>query len=283
MLIDAHHHVWDIDARPQPWMSAPDYRPLARTHSPAEYGVLARQAGVDASVVVQCVGDTAETVELLAIADADAVIAAVVGWVDLTSPSVADDLAALRAGTGGHALRGIRHQVHDEPDVDWLRRADVRGGIAAVGAAGLVYELLVRPAHLPSAIATVQALPEVRFALDHLGKPEIADGIVEPWASSIRELASQPNVWCKVSGMVTEADWRTWTTDQLRPFAEIAIDAFGVDRAMVGSDWPVCTLATDHATAIGLHGQLLPGLSPTERDALCATTASGLYGLASVR
>ncbi len=279
MLIDAHHHVWDIAARPQPWMQAPGYTTLARTHSPAEHAALARVAGVDASVVVQCVAEVAETRELLAAAADDPVIAAVVGWVPLTSPSVADDLAGLRGAPGGDLLRGIRHQVHDEPDVHWLQRPDVRRGIAAVGAAGLAYDLLLRPEHLAAAIDTVQSLPEVRFVLDHLGKPPIASGEVEPWASDLRRLAAAPNTRCKVSGMVTEADWASWTPEQLRPYAEIALEAFGADRCMMGSDWPVCTLAAEHATAIGLAEVLLPGLSDGERDALRWRTAATVYGI----
>ncbi len=279
MLVDAHHHLWDIEARPQPWMRAPGYEPLARTHDAAEHARLAGAAGVDASVVVQCVADVAETRELLEIAAADPVITGVVGWVDLTAPDVADVIAELRDGPGGSHLRGIRHQVHDEADVDWLRRADVRRGIAAVGAAGLAYDLLLRPAHFPAAIDTARSLPDVRFVLDHLGKPEIEQGRIEPWATLLRELAALGTTTCKLSGLVTEASWTAWTPDQLRPYAEVALDAFGADRTMVGSDWPVCTLATDHATAVGLADVLLPGLSDAERRAVRGATAVSVYGL----
>ena len=184
-----------------------------------------------------------ETREFLAIAEATPFISGVVGWVDLTDPAAADDIARLRSGPGGRWLVGIRHQVQDEPDPDWLTRPDVRAGIAAVGAAGLVYDLLVRPEHLPAALAAARALAEVRFVVDHVAKPPIASGELEPWASRIRPLGQLANVWCKLSGMATEADWWRWQAADLQPYVDHVLDVFGPGRIVFGSDWPLCLLA----------------------------------------
>ncbi len=277
--VDAHHHIWDITARVLPWMSSPGYEPMARSFTAADHAALASAAGVDASVVVQCVADEAETLELLDIARTDPVIAAVVGWVDLTAVDVADRLAALREAPGGRLLRGIRHQVHDEPDPNWLRRADVQRGIRAVGGAGLVYELLVKLPQMPAAIETVRALDEVEFVVDHAAKPPIASGSPEPWRTLLTSLATSANTTCKLSGLVTEASWSTWAIDDLRPFADVVIESFGPQRLMSGSDWPVCTLAAPYQNSLTLADRLTEHLSAAERNAILAGTAQRVYSL----
>jgi len=278
--VDAHHHLWDLTVRPQPWMVGDVYAPISRSFTLDEFAGLAAGAGIDASIVVQTVGDRAETVELLEVADTSDLIAAVVGWVDLTAADVGEQLAWLAQCPGGVHLRGIRHQVHDEPDPSWLCRPDVQRGIAAIGAAGLVYELLVKPPHLQAAHATVGLLDEVRFVVDHAGKPPIARQEFEPWNTGIRALARFENTYCKLSGLLTEAAWTTWTIGDLRPYVETVVEAFGVDRVMVGSDWPVCTLVTGYEAAIDVYDAALPGLSASERAAIHAGTASAVYGLA---
>ena len=277
--VDAHHHIWDISTRIQPWMSAPGYEPMARSFTAADHAALAAAAGIDASVVVQCVAEEAETLELLAVADADAVIAAVVGWVDLTAPDVADRIAALREATGGHRLRGIRHQVHDEPDPDWLRRPDVQRGIRAVGEAGMAYDLLLKLPQMPAAIATVAELEQVTFVVDHAAKPPIASGAREPWASLVRSLAEHDNVTCKLSGLTTEASWRSWMLDDLQPYVDVVFESFGSDRVMAGSDWPVCTLAATYDAAQRLADRFTDHLSPAERATVLAGTAQRVYRL----
>jgi L-fuconolactonase len=207
----------------------------------------------------------------------------VVGWVDLTADDVADQLAELQALPGGGLLRGIRHQVHDEPDVDWICRPDVQRGIAAVGAAGLAYELLIKPPHLPAALAAVRSLGEVTFVVDHAAKPPIASAEVEPWASGLRALAARPNTVCKLSGLLHEADWRRWIVDDLRPYAEVVIEAFGVERVMVGSDWPVSSLCASYQRALSVYDDALPGLDAGERDALRWRTASRVYSITTHR
>jgi L-fuconolactonase len=262
--VDAHHHLWDVRKRPQPWMDGPWADPLRRAFTPADLAPLLTAAGIGASVVVQTVADLDETRELLALTAATPWLAGVVGWADLTDPALPETLAELRAAPGGHALVGIRHQVHDEPDPGWLNRADVRRGLHAVADAGLCYDLLVRPRELPAALAAVTALPELTFVLDHLAKPPIADRVLEPWSTLLTDLAARHNVACKLSGMVTEADWTSWHTDQLWPYAARVIDAFGPRRLLFGSDWPVCTLAASYQQVNALADDLLSraGIAP---------------------
>jgi L-fuconolactonase len=279
-VIDAHHHVWDLGVRDQPWIE-PDW-PIRRTYTLADLAGPARAAGVEATVLVQTVLDPAESGEFLALAAAssDPPVAGVVGWVDLTRPDVADALAELAAAEGGDRLVGIRHQVQGEPDPRWLCRPDVRRGLSAVGAAGLAYDLLTLPHQLPAAVETVRDLPDVRFVLDHLSKPPIARGQLRPWADDLRALAACPNVAAKLSGLVTEADRTGWTVERLRPYAEVALDAFGPDRLMFGSDWPVCLLATDsYDEVVDVARRLTDGLAPTERAEVFAGTARRWYRL----
>jgi L-fuconolactonase len=174
---------------------------------------------------------------------------------------------------------GIRHQVHDEPDPDWLGRADVRAGIATVGAAGLAYDLLLRPEHLPAAVAVARALPDVRFVVDHLAKPPIASGRLEPWASRMRPLGELDNAWCKISGMVTEADPMRWRPADLQPFVDSVLDAFGPGRLLFGSDWPVCLLAGSYEVVFDASVATLRGLTATEHEAVFGGTAREVYRL----
>jgi L-fuconolactonase len=276
MRIDAHHHLWDLDRRPQPWLVGEALDPIARTFRLAELAPLLAAHRIDATVVVQSSSSLEETRELLAIAEeSDGLIAGVVGWADLTDPALPEVLASL---TG--PLSGIRHQVQDEPDDWWLGRPQVREGLRAVADAGLAYDLLVTPAQLPAAVATVQALPEVRFVLDHGGKPPIAAGQWEPWAERIAALAALPHVSCKLSGLITEADWASWRPQDVLPYARHMLDAFGPDRVMFGSDWPVSTLAGQYADVYALAEQAVAGLEPAERDAVMGDTAARVYRLA---
>ncbi|WP_049569660.1 amidohydrolase family protein [Streptomyces sp. SBT349] len=279
-VIDAHHHLWDLSVRDQDWITGPKMAPIRRDFGAADLAPLARAAGVTGTVVVQTVTVAEETPELLALAAGSELIAGVVGWTDLTAPGVADALAALREGPGGHLLTGIRHQVQGEPDPRWLLREDALRGLAAVAAAGLVYDLLVLPHQLPAAVEAAALLPELTFVLDHLGKPPIASGDLDPWAADIARLAALPNTVCKLSGMVTEADWHAWTPEGLRPYADTVLTEFGPDRLMFGSDWPVCTLAADYGRVMTLARALTAGLGAGERDAVFGGTAARVYRLA---
>jgi L-fuconolactonase len=281
MIVDAHHHVWDPGTRAHAWL---DGRPaLRRRFSAADFTQVAADHGVSASVLVQVLASAAETEEFLALAATPGMIAGVVGWADLTAPDVASEIARLRQLPGGSRLAGIRHLVEDEPDPGWLDRPGVRRGIRSVGEAGLVYDLLVRPAQLPAALRVASDLGDVRFVLDHGAKPDIASGRLEPWSSLVTDLAHLPNVTCKLSGLVTEAA-PGWTVPQIVPYAVRLLDCFGPGRLMFGSDWPVCTLAGSYGDVLAVARAALDGhLSAAELDAVFAANAIATYRLRLVR
>ncbi|XVQ89754.1 amidohydrolase family protein [Microbispora siamensis] len=279
--IDAHHHLWDLSRRPQTWLDPPEMAPIHRDFALSDYASAAAGTGIGRSVLVQVLGDAEETREFLALAARSRTVAAVVGWADLTRPDLADELAALAASPGGDLLRGIRHLVQGESDPRWLARDDVRRGLRQVAAAGLAYDLLVLPHQLPAAIETVRAVPELTFVLDHLAKPPVASGELEPWAGLIRELAAEPNVTAKLSGLITEAAWDDWDAAALRPYVDVALDAFGPRRLMFGSDWPVCLLAGSLPLWTETVSALLAdaGLPAADREAVFRYTAARVYHL----
>ncbi|MBL1102202.1 amidohydrolase family protein [Streptomyces coffeae] len=277
--IDAHHHLWDLTRREQPWMDGAWADPIRRTFTEHDLAPHLDAHGIGATVLVQSSSSLQETRELLALAEGSDRIAGVVGWADLTDPRLREVLAALAAGPGGDRLVGLRHQVQDEPDPCWLSRGDVRRGLAAVADAGLVYDLLVTPRELPAAIDAVRELPGLRFVLDHAAKPPIAAGERDPWGWQLAALATLPNVVCKLSGLVTEASWGTWRSEQILPYARHALDAFGPGRVLFGSDWPVCTLAASYDEVVALAERAALRLTEDERHAVFGGTAAGVYGL----
>ncbi|PWJ11748.1 amidohydrolase family protein [Jannaschia seohaensis] len=278
-LIDTHHHFWDPATADYPWMTD-DLAVIRRKFSPDDLRPRIAEVGVTDTILVQTRSSYEESLEFLEIADATDFVAGVVAWVDLTSQSVADDLQRLKDSKGGAYLVGIRHQVHDEEDPNWLLRADVRRGLAAVARHDLVYDLLLRPRELPAAIKTVQAMPETRWVLDHIAKPEIASGGWEPWASDLRALAeASSNCWVKLSGMVTEADWTAWTADDLAPYLNHVVDCFGAGRCMLGSDWPVCLLAAPYDRVMTTAVQLIAELAEPAQRQIRSETAIAAYKL----
>jgi L-fuconolactonase len=279
VIVDAHHHLWDLSVRDQDWITGPELASLRRDFTVDDLRAETTTAGVGRTVLVQTVTVPDETPELLALADGHDLIAGVVGWTDLTRPDVADELARLSALPGGRHLKGIRHQIQAEPDPEWLLRPDVRRGLAALADAGLAHDLVVRPHQLPACVRAAAAHPDLTFVLDHLGKPPVAAGATEPWAGSVRALAALPNTVCKLSGLVTEADLASWTVDDLRPYADVVLDAFGPHRLMFGSDWPVCTLAATYGEVLTTAAELTAALSEAERAEVFAGTATRVYGL----
>jgi L-fucono-1,5-lactonase len=277
-VIDAHQHVLDPEREPYAWMTA-ELDVLRRPHPLDELLPQLAAAGVDGTVVVQARTTLDETRHLLALAAAAPIVLGVVGWADLADPAIGDVLAELRVGEGGDRLVGIRHPVHDEPDPGWLLRPAVRRGIGIVGRSGLAFDLLVRPRELPAAVELVRSEPGMRFVVDHLAKPPVADGALEPWAGLLADLAAIPNTWCKVSGLVTEAAWDAWTIDDLRPYVDRALERFGARRLLYGSDWPVCLLAAPYATVIATARALTDGLSGAERTAVFGGNAEDVYRL----
>lgn len=278
MRVDAHHHVWDLATRDQPWTI--DLPVLRRSYDFDELCPSLIAHAIEATVLVQTICVREETPELLQLAESEPTIAAVVGWVDLTTADVGERIAELRSGPGGHRLAGLRHQVQSEPDPRWLCRDEVRRGLAALEQAGLVFDLLVQPSQLGAAIETVQALPNLRFILDHAGKPAVRDGALEPWASNITELATLPNVAAKLSGLVTEAS-PGWAVADLRPFADQLLSSFGPSRVMFGSDWPVCLLAASYTDVMTAAEELTDQLGRDERADIFGGTAARWYGIVS--
>jgi len=278
MIVDAHHHLWDPATSDYPWLTD-ELAVIRRRFAPDDLAPELAAAGVAATVLVQTRSSQDETAEFLALAVGTPFIRGVVGWADLTDPTVPEAIAALRAGPGGARLVGIRHQVHDEPDPEWLLRKEVVRGIRAVGAAGLAYDLLLRPRELPAALALARRLPDVRFVIDHLAKPPIASGALEPWRERITPFAALDHVACKVSGLVTEADWSSWTPADLQPFVDHAIDVFGPERLLFGSDWPVCLLAASYKEVVSAARTTLGALSEAELAVVMGGNARRIYAL----
>jgi L-fuconolactonase len=279
MRIDSHHHVWDLAVRPQDWITGEAMQPLLRDFTLSDLAPLAAKTGIDRTVIVQTVADPGETPELLDLAADEEMVAGVVGWLDLESPAVDDDLAGLLEHAHARKLVAIRDLAQYKDDVEWLGRADVISALQLLGRHDLTYDLLTLPPQLPAALQAVTACPDTTFVLDHMSKPYIAAGEIEPWRRAVRALAARPNVACKVSGMFTEADWRQWTTEQFRPYVDVLLEAFGPERLMFGSDWPVSTLAATYEQVVDVAGQLTAHLSAEEQAEFWAGTATRFYRL----
>lgn len=279
MRVDAHHHLWDLRVRAQDWLAGDELAPINRSFLSEDYERVARAAGIDASVLVQTVPVPEETPEFLDLAAHSELIRAVTGWTDLTAPDVADAIARLLDHPHARYLRAVRAQVQSETDPRWLCRGDVRRGLQALGDADLLGELVVLPHQLPAVVETVSELAEVQFVLDHAGKPDLRGGDLSCWERDVRALGALPNVTCKLSGLVTEASWSSWTVADLRPVAEVVLEAFGPERVMLGSDWPVCELAGGYAAAIGAYRELLAELDDTDRARVEGDVAAQVYGL----
>ncbi len=278
-VIDAHQHFWDPARAHYPWMADAALAPIRRAFGPDDLAPLLAANGVDASIVVQCRSSIDETEDFLAIAAATPFVAGVVGWVDLTDRAVGAHLDRLQRRPDGGKLVGVRHQVHDEADADWLSRADVRRGLAAVFEQGLAYDLLVRSRELPAATSAARAFPHGRFVLDHAAKPPIVTGFDQHWADRLAALAACPNVWCKISGLATEADWRDWDAERLQPAIDHAGRCFGADRLIFGSDWPVCLLAGSYDRIKATTETCLATLGATALDQACGANAMRAYRL----
>jgi L-fuconolactonase len=279
VIVDAHQHLWDPAVRDYPWMAG-ERAALRRRRGWEDLAELARAAGVDATVAVQAAMSEDETRELLAAADEPrSPVVAVVGWVDLTAPDLAERVATLRAARGGDRLAGIRHPAEDEPDPGWLAREDVLAGLRKLPDLALRYDLLVEPAHLAAALTVVESVPDLALVVDHGAKPPIAVGGWEPWSSRLAELAAHERVHCKLSGLVTEAPWDSWRDAGIQRYAERLLELFGPERLMFGSDWPVSTLAASYAEVLDLTRETLALVSESERAAVLGGTATRFYGL----
>jgi L-fuconolactonase len=274
MRIDAHQHFWRYDPAEYGWIDESMTR-LRRDFLPEDLEPLMDAAGFDACVAVQARQTPEETRWLLELAAANPFIAGVVGWVDLQSAAVERELDAL---SGQKKLVGIRHIVQAEPD-DFLLRPSFQRGVGLLERFGLTYDILIYPRHLKAAGEFVARFPSQRFALDHLGKPEIRSGRSDEWQRDLRALSRFPNVVCKLSGLVTEADWQSWTPDEVRPYLDAAFECFGANRLMIGSDWPVCTLAAPYERTMAVIGDYVARCSEAERGAVLGGTAARFWNL----
>jgi L-fuconolactonase len=276
MRIDAHQHFWDITRFQYPWMPAGE-SPLRRNFLPRDLEPILRRNRFDGSVVVQANGILDETRWLLDLASRHEFIRGVVGWVDLTDPLVGVVLDEL----GRHPkFKGVRHMVQDEPDVNWLVREDVLRGLGELARRGIPYDLLLLPQHLPLIPRIAERVPDLRMVIDHIAKPPIASGRLDGWAEDIAIAAQIPQVFCKLSGMVTEADPHNWKAEHLRPYVAHVMSVFDADRLMFGSDWPVCLVAADTwKQVLAAFTQAIGPQSEETREKLLGGTAAKFYSL----
>ncbi len=270
--IDAHQHFWRYAPDTHAWIDD-SMAALRRDFLPADLEPLLRAAGFDGCIVVQAQQDIAETEWLLRLADEHPFIRGVVGWVDLCAPDVRGQLARVAAHP---RLCGIRQVVQGEPD-GFMLRSEFQRGIAALAEFDLAYDILIYARQLPDAAALVKAFPRQRFVIDHIAKPEIRAREVETWGRGIAAISRYRNVLCKLSGMVTEADWNAWTPADLQPYIDVVFEWFGPERIMVGSDWPVCTLAGAYADVMAVAMARIETLSPRDRDAVLGGNAARFY------
>jgi L-fuconolactonase len=276
--IDAHHHFWIIGKYDYPWIAPASV--LDRDFGPAELAPQLAQHGIERSILVQTIASPDEMRWFLGLAERHASIAGVVGWVDLTDTGVAatlDDLIARH----GRRLVGVRHNLHDEADDRWILRDDVGRGLSAVAVRGLAYDLLIRPRHLPMVSELISRQPELRLVIDHAAKPAIAEGRFDDWAAPLSAIAKHERVFCKLSGLVTEADHRHWQPGDLRPYIEHVLAVFGPERVMFGSDWPVCLLAGSYEQVFTALARNIEQLSTGEQAQVFGRTAAQFYKLSS--
>ncbi len=275
MRIDAHQHFWDLDRLPYPWMP-PAPSPLGRNFLPEDLRPILDRNRFDGSVVVQAATHPDEADWLLDLADAQSFILGVVAWVDLIDSRVGETLDRLQSR---RKFKGVRHPVHDEPDHLWLLRPDVIAGLQELALRGIPYDLLLRPQHLPLVPELADRVPELRMVIDHIAKPLIAQHVMEPWARDMERVAQISRIHVKVSGMITEADWKNWNAGDLKPYVEHVIGLFGPRRMMFGSDWPVCLQAGSWKEVLAGFTQAI-GAQPAEvRDGLLGETAARFYDL----
>jgi L-fuconolactonase len=273
--IDAHHHLWRYTEAEYGWIDNA-MAELQRDYTPADLSRAMESARIDGTIAVQARQTLEETHDLLSLADAHPFIEAVVGWAPIAGRGFSSCLDNLSAYP---KLRGLRHVIQAEPDDNFILGNDFNRGIGALLPTGLVYEILIYARHLPQTIKFVDAHPNQIFVLDHLAKPRIREQVLSPWWEQILDLARRENVFCKVSGMVTEADWQSWTEADLGPYLDTVFEAFGAHRLMMGSDWPVCLVATEYARWFSFLDHYTSAMSEDERVQFCGKTATRVYRL----
>ncbi len=275
MKIDSHHHFWNYDPIAYSWMNE-NMGVLKRDYGPADLKKEIDEAGIGGVVSVQASQSLGETDALLKYAGEEEFIKGVVGWFPLAAGNVAELIAPY---ADNPLLKGVRHVVQDEPDDRFILDEDFNRGVSLLNELDLVYDILIYERQLAPSIEFVDRHPDLAFVLDHVAKPRIRDDAMEPWATHMKQMAERPNVSCKLSGMATEGDWGNWTEDQLIPYVEVALNAFGPDRMMFGSDWPVALLAIDYQPWVTIVREFISTLSEDEQAAVEGGVATRVYGL----
>ena len=273
--IDAHQHFWKYDALRQSWITE-EMDIIRRDFLPGQLATELKENNIDGTVAVQADQTEEETAFLLELANSNPYIRGVVGWVDLQSNGIADKLASLKSF---QKLKGFRHILQSEPDDSFMLRPAFLNGLRELTRHDFTYDLLVFPKHLTQVETLVNKLPQQRFVIDHLAKPQIRDGEINQWEKDIRAIAGNPNVWCKLSGMVTEADWKNWKKEDIYPFIDVVLESFGAKRIMFGSDWPVCLLAASYSQVTGIVHDYFENFSEDEKKEIFGKSASLFYKL----
>lgn len=274
-VVDSHHHFWEIDRFDYSWM--PEGSPLAVDYGPADLEPLIKNAGVDYTVIVQAVSSPDEARWLLELAEKHEFIAGIVGWVDLTDPLVGDTLEELQKSS---YFKGVRHIWESEDDPGWIVNSGAIEGLKELVRRDLTFDFLAKPPNLPFIPRVMDQVPDLRAVVDHIAKPVIAEHLVEPWLTDMRKVASINGMHCKISGMVTEADHKSWTVDDLRPYVHHVLGMYGTNRLMFGTDWPVCTLAAEYGDVAGAARNILEELSPAAKEDVFGGVATRFYRLA---
>ena len=280
MRIDSHHHIWDLSVRDQEWIAGEAMQPIRRNFSISDLEVVSATSRIDKTILVQTVTDYTETPELLEIAQSEQLVGAVVGWLKIDAPDAIEHLHQYLDLPGAEYLKGIRDIAQDHPDSNYLAKPETIANVRKLGELGITYDLLTKIPELPAAIELVRACPDVQFVMDHISKPIIAKQELEPWKTLMSELATFPNVLCKVSGLVTEANWNEWQVKDFKPYVDHVIEIFTPQRLMFGSDWPVANLGGTYAQVVELAEALTSGFSPSESESFWHKTAALAYRIA---
>ena len=273
MIVDSHQHFWQVGRFDYPWMT-PEVDVLCHDYLPEAFDPVRKRNGVKKTILVQASNSLEETRWLLNLADQNSFIAGVVGWIDLTADAFADQLDEFTAHS---KFKGVRHLVESEPQDDWLIQPTVRANLRILARRGIAFDLLVHTRHLKYAMIMADSCPELRVVVDHLAKPPIGRGEIDDWSHALGDIGSRPNVWCKLSGLVTEANRTSWRVEDLKPYVDRALEVFGRQRMMFGSDWPVCLLAASYDRVLESCEKLLAGLDESGRDLIFSRNALEFY------
>jgi L-fuconolactonase len=279
MRIDSHHHIWDLSVRDQDWITGEAMQPIHQNFSMSDLREAIAGVEISKTVLVQTVADYAETPELLALAETDPLIAGVVGWLKIDATDAIDHLHRYFDLPGASYLKSIRDIAQDHPDSNYLGKPETIANVRKLAKFGIAYDLLTKTPELKGAIELVKSCPDVQFIMDHISKPYISKNIMEPWKTLMTELASYPNVVCKVSGLVTESNWHKWKPQDFQPYTNHLIEIFTPQRLMFGSDWPVATLSGSYAEVVSLAEFLMQDLAPSESENFWSKTATSAYNL----